>query len=57
MKIILDYLVGDSDTIIFDKDITSRIEAITTMDKDDKTALFKIIDAYVRDYKAKKAYS
>ena len=57
LNVTLDYLVGDSDTIIFDKDITSRIEAITTMDKDDKTALFKIIDAYIRDFRAKKAYS
>lgn len=36
-----------------DKDITKRIEAITVMDNEDKNALFKIIDAYVRDNKAK----
>lgn len=57
LNVTLDYLVGDSNTILFDKDITKRIEAIVTMDNDDKNALFKIIDAYIRDYKAKKAYA
>jgi len=57
LNVTLDYLVGDSNTTLFDRDITKRIEAIVTMDNDDKNTLFKIIDAYVRDYKAKKAYS
>ena len=57
LNVTLDYLVGDSNTILFDKDITKRIEDIVTMSDDDKSALFKIIDAYIRDYKAKKAYA
>ncbi len=57
LNVTLDYLVGDSNTIVFDKDITKRIEAITTMEHEDRNALFKIIDAYLRDYNAKKAYS
>jgi transcriptional regulator with XRE-family HTH domain len=57
LNVTLDYLVGDSDTTVFDKDITKRIEAIIDMGSEDKNALFKIIDAYIRDFKAKKAYS
>ncbi len=57
LNVTLDYLVGDSDTVLFDKDITKRIEAIVSMESDDREALFKIIDAYIRDFKAKKAYA
>ena len=57
LNVTLDYLVGDSDTVAFDRDITERIEAIVAMDSEDKTALFKIIDAYIRDFNAKKAYA
>jgi transcriptional regulator with XRE-family HTH domain len=57
LNVTLDYLVGDSDTSVFDKNITKRIEDISTMKNEDQNALFKIIDAYVRDYKAKKTYS
>jgi transcriptional regulator with XRE-family HTH domain len=57
LNVTLDYLVGDSNTILLDKDITKRIEAIVNMDNEDKMALFKIIDAYIRDFKAKKAYA
>ncbi|BFP43258.1 hypothetical protein FGF1_41030 [Flavobacteriaceae bacterium GF1] len=39
------------------KNITKRIEAIINMDSEDKIALFKIIDAYIRDHRAKKAYA
>jgi transcriptional regulator with XRE-family HTH domain len=57
LNVTLDYLVGDSNTTIIDKNITKRIEDIVIMDSEDKNALFKIIDAYLRDYKAKKAYA
>ncbi len=57
LNVTLDYLVGDSNTVVYDKDITNRIEDIINMSDDDKEALFKIIDAYIRDFKAKKAYA
>lgn len=57
LNVTLDYLVGDSNTVLLDKDIIKRIEAIVNMDNEDKIALFKIIDAYIRDFKAKKAYA
>ena len=57
LNVTLDYLVGDSDMVLFDKDITKRMEAIINMESEDKKALFKILDAYIRDTNAKKAYS
>ena len=42
--------------IIVLKDITKRIETIVAMGGDEREALFKIIDALIRDFKAKKAY-
>ena len=33
------------------------MEAIINMDNEDKKALFKILDAYIRDTNAKRAYS
>ncbi|WP_282160876.1 helix-turn-helix domain-containing protein [Ulvibacterium marinum] len=56
LNVTLDYLVGDSDSVLFDKNTTKRIEAIDAMGDGDKDALFKIIDAYIRDHRAKKAY-
>jgi len=57
LNVTLDYLVGDSDTVLFDKDITARMEAIVTMDIEDKKHLFALLDAFLRDAKAKKAYA
>lgn len=56
LNVTLDYLVGDSDSVLFDKNTTKRIEAIDAMGDGDKDTLFKIIDAYIRDHRAKKAY-
>ena len=39
------------------KDITKRIETIVAMNDETREALFKIIDAFIRDTKAKKAYA
>ncbi len=36
LNVTLDYLVGDIDTTVFDKDITKRIEAIIDMGSEDK---------------------
>lgn len=53
----LDYLVGEGQNATFDKNILARIEAIVKMDSNTKNNLFSIIDAVIRDYKAKQAYS
>ena len=40
LNVTLDYLVGDSNTVLFDKDTTKRIEAIDSMEGEDREALF-----------------
>jgi len=57
LDVSLDYLVGNSATFVKDKKILERIEAISHMPTDEQSQIFKIIDALIRDYKAKQAYS
>ena len=37
--------------------VTNRMKEIQRLSEDDKTTVTKIIDAFIRDTKAKKAYS
>jgi transcriptional regulator with XRE-family HTH domain len=56
-NVTLDYLVGEGQNSTFDKTTLERIEAIVKMDSNTKSNLFSIIDAVIRDYNAKQAYS
>jgi len=53
----LDYLVGNNSVIVKDKKILERIEAIANMPTNEQNQIFNVIDALLRDYNAKKAYS
>jgi transcriptional regulator with XRE-family HTH domain len=55
--ITVDYLLGNSKHASYDKDVINRIEEMETIDINTKTILYNIIDTYLRDYKARKAYS
>lgn len=57
LDVSLDYLVGNNSVIVTDKKILERMEAIATMPQDEQLQIFNVIDALVRDFKAKKAYS
>ena len=57
LEVSLDYLVGNSTEIVKDKKVLKRLESIATMPDEKKTELFNVIDAYLRDYKAKQAYA
>ena len=57
LDISLDYLVGNASTVVKDKKILERIEAIADMPTDNQNQIFNVIDALIRDYNAKKAYS
>ncbi|AUC16618.1 transcriptional regulator [Tenacibaculum sp. SZ-18] len=57
LDVSLDFLVGNNSVIVKDKKILQRIEAITDMPTDEQQQIFNVIDALIRDYKAKKAYS
>jgi len=43
--------------IVKDKKVLERLQAVTTMPQEEQQQIFKIIDALIRDYNAKKAYS
>lgn len=56
LDISLDYLVGKSSSEM-DKNTLKRIEEVSNLPEDAKNQMFMVIDALIRDYKAKKAYS
>jgi transcriptional regulator with XRE-family HTH domain len=53
----LDYLVGNNSVMVKDKKITERLEVISTMPDEEQKQIFNVIDALIRDYKTKKAYT
>ncbi len=57
LDVSLDYLVGNVSTLVKDKKILDRVETIADMPDDAKSQIFNVIDALIRDYKAKQAYS
>lgn len=56
LNVSLDYLIGLSELKI-DNDLFLRVKEITTLSDDDRKQLYSVIDALLRDYKAKQAYS
>ena len=51
----LDYLVGTTD-LLLDSSIIKKVQEIQQLDNDNKSHLFALMDAFLRDYKAKQAY-
>lgn len=43
--------------LLLDKNLVKRIQDIQVLDSENKTHLFALMDAFLRDYKAKQAYS
>jgi len=56
LQVSLDYLVGSTD-LLLDKNIINRIQDIQKLDNENKTHLFALMDAFLRDCKAKQAYT
>lgn len=52
----LDYLVGNSDAVL-EKSLVKKITDIQKLPEDDKICIHKMLDAFLRDFKAKQAYS
>jgi transcriptional regulator with XRE-family HTH domain len=54
----LDYLVSQEDNVeVVDTDMLNRMKEIQRLGNDDKNTVTKIIDAFIRDTKTKKAYA
>lgn len=52
----LDFLVGKT-SMELDSDALKRLEEISALPEDEKSKLYMVVDALLRDFKAKQAYS
>lgn len=57
MDVSVDYLLGKERFGKYDKEAIKRLEGIQNLDENTKSKLFDIIDTYLRDAKARTAYS
>ncbi|MFS4469605.1 helix-turn-helix domain-containing protein [Maribacter sp. 2210JD10-5] len=54
----LDYLMSEDDNLeVVDIDMLNRMKEIQRLSEDDRNTVTKIIDAFIRDTKTKKAYA
>jgi len=53
----VDYLLGEGKHAAYDKDTIKRLEEIEALDNGTKTVIFNVIDTYLRDFKARRAYA
>lgn len=53
----LDYLVGEGVNSKFDKRTLKRLQDLELLEEDKKSTLLDLIDTYIRDSKARQAYS
>ncbi len=57
LGVTLDYLIGNAHELAVDKQTLKRIREIEALDNGTKSTLFTIIDTFLRDAKARKAYA
>jgi transcriptional regulator with XRE-family HTH domain len=53
----LDYLVGEGQNASFDKKNVQRLQAIEQLPEDEKKTVFALMDAFIRDTRAKQQYA
>ncbi len=56
LNVSIDYLVGKTDMEI-DKDTLKRLRDVSNLPSEAKKQIFMVVDALIRDFKAKQAYS
>jgi len=56
-EVSMDYLVGEGAFKAFDKKAMQRFKELEHLEDDKKRTLFDLIDTYIRDAKARKAYA
>lgn len=57
LEVSLDYLVGEGINSKLDKQALKRLQDMEHLEEEKKKTLFDLIDTYIRDAKARKAYS
>ena len=55
LDVSLDYLVGSSDAVL-EKSLVKKITDIQALSEEDKMCVHRMLDAFLRDTKAKQAY-
>jgi len=53
----MDQLTGDGQNMNLDKKTLTRLQVLELLEPEKKKTLFEIIDTYIRDAKARKAYA
>jgi len=53
----VDYLLGEGKHATYNKDTVKRLEDIESLDTSTKSVIYNIIDTFLRDAKARKAYA
>ncbi len=56
LEVSLDYLVGNTD-LLLDKSVLNKIVDIQKLNPEDRAHVYALLDAFLRDHKAKKAYA
>jgi len=56
LEVSIDYLIGKI-KLQLDREALERLESISKMPEDKKTELLNVIDAYIRDFRTKQAYT
>ena len=56
LEVSVDFLIGNSDNFIKDKALLKRINEILSLNDKDREHVFALLDAFLRDTKAKKVY-
>lgn len=57
LEVSLDYLVGEGINSKLDKQALKRLQDLELLEDDKKKTLFDLIDTYIRDAKARRAYA
>ncbi|WP_323028353.1 helix-turn-helix domain-containing protein [Gelidibacter japonicus] len=56
LEVSLDFLVGKT-ALELDNNVLKRVEEVSKLDDEEKAKIFMVIDALIRDFKAKRAYA
>jgi transcriptional regulator with XRE-family HTH domain len=57
LEVTTDYLLGEEDFTVKDTTLMSHFQVVDKMPDEDKTAIMKILAAYIRDFKTRQAYA
>ena len=57
LEVSLDYLVGQAASANLDKQNLKRLEELELLEDDKRKVIYDLIDTYIRDAKARRAYA